>query len=101
MEMWQIIITIIGSVVASGGFWSYLQHRYDKNSAEKRMLVGLAHNEIHKLGMEYIEKGCITKDEYENLYDYLYLPYKDLDGNGSAERIMEEVKKLPICSKQN
>lgn len=46
--------------------------------------------------MEYIKRGWITKDEYEDLRDYLYKPYKELGGNGSAERIMLEVDKLEI-----
>ena len=38
----------------------------------------------------------ITPDEYENFVDYLYVPYEALHGNGSAKRIVEEVKRLPI-----
>lgn len=48
------------------------------------------------LGMSYIERGYITSDEYENLYEYLYKPYEKMGGNGSAKRIMNEVNKLPI-----
>lgn len=60
------------------------------------MLVGLGHDRIMYLGMAYVERGWITQDEYENLHEYLYKPYKKLNGNGSAERVMDEVKKLPI-----
>jgi hypothetical protein len=60
------------------------------------MILGLGHDKIIYLGKEYIARGWITSDEYENLHDYLYMPYKNMGGNGSAERIMEEVKKLPI-----
>lgn len=60
------------------------------------MLIGLAHDRIVYLGMQYIERGYITQDEYENLYEYLYKPYEKLGGNGSAKRIMTEVNKLPI-----
>ena len=60
------------------------------------MLIGLAHDRILYLGMQYIERGYITQDEYENLYEYLYKPYEKLGGNGSAKRVMTEVNKLPI-----
>ena len=60
------------------------------------MLVGLAHDRITHLGMEYLTRGYITQDEYENLNDYLYQPYEKMGGNGSAKRIMEEVRKLPM-----
>lgn len=60
------------------------------------MLIGLGHDRIMYLGMKYIERKYITQSEYENLYKYLYEPYKKMGGNGSAERVMEEVKRLEI-----
>ena len=65
------------------------------------MLKGLAHDRIISLGMEYIRNGEITKDQYNNLYVYLYKPYKTLDGNGSAEKIMKEVERLPLRKEDN
>ena len=35
-------------------------------------------------------------DEYKDLDDYLFKPYIALGGNGSAEKMMKEVSKLPI-----
>ena len=64
------------------------------------MLVGLAHDRILCLGMLYIERGYVTRDEYENLYEYLYRPYLKMGGNGSAKRIMQEVDRLPIRTGQ-
>ena len=46
--------------------------------------------------MSYIERGWITQDEYEDLNKYLYNPYREMGGNGTAERLMTEIKKLPI-----
>ncbi len=97
-EFLQIIITIVGSVLASSGFWAYLQRRAEKKDVKTKMLIGLAHDRIHYLGMNYLNRNpqYITEDEYENLHDYLYVPYEGLGGNGSAKRIMAEVDKLPI-----
>lgn len=61
-----------------------------------KVLRGMGHDMIVSKGKAYIKMGSITPDEYENLNDYLYEPYKALGGNGTAERIMEEVRKLPI-----
>ena len=97
MDPWmQTILTIIGSVVASSGFWAYMTKRSDRKDAKTEMLIGLGHDRIMYLGMTYIERGYITQDEYENLHDYLYKPYAKMGGNGSAERVMNEVRKLPI-----
>lgn len=92
----DIIVTIVCSVLASSGFWAFLTSRSKKNNAETKMLLGLAHDRIMFLGMEYINRGYITRDEYENLRKYLYEPYEVLGGNGSASRVMTEVDKLPI-----
>ena len=97
MATWiQMMLTIIGSVVASSGFWAYIQKKLEKKDIKTMMLIGLAHDRIIYLGMSYIERGWITNDEYENLHDYLYKPYEQMGGNGAAKRIMNEVQKLPI-----
>ena len=100
--MIQTILEVLGAVVAallaSGGYWSYKMSKNNHKTAESKMLMGLAHDRIVELCMKYIERGTITRDEYENLYDYLYLPYKELGGNGSAERVMEVVKQLKITN---
>ena len=92
----QLIVTIFCSVLASSGFWAFLLRRSEKKDIQTEMLIGLGHDRIMFLGMTYIDRGYITKDEYENLYEYLYKPYEKLGGNGSAKRIMAEVDKLPI-----
>lgn len=92
----QMALTIFGSLIASSGFWTLINNREKKASKSNQMLIGIGHDRIISLGMEYIKRGSITADEYENLYEYLYKPYKDLGGNGSAERVMNEVSKLPI-----
>lgn len=97
MEPWlQMIVTIVCAVIASSGFWAYIQKRNENKDVRSQMLLGLAHDRIVDLGMKYIERGYITQDEYENLNDYLYEPYKKMGGNGSAKRIMTEVNSLPI-----
>ena len=88
----QVILSIIGSVIASSGFWAYLQKRHEKHDAKTALLVGLAHDAIITKGTFYLERGdWITVDEYENLHDYLYLPYARAGGNGSAKCVMEDI----------
>jgi len=92
------LITIVCSVVASGGFWSYLSKHTDKKSASTKMLLGIGHDRIIHLCIKYLERGWITHDELENLHDYLYVPYKELGGNGTAERLMKRVDSLKIMN---
>lgn len=95
----QMFFTILASVLASGGFWTLVQMRVNKKDAKTKLLVGLAHDRIVELGMQYIERGYIYQDEYENLNDYLFGPYELAGGNGSAKRVMDVVRTLPIKSK--
>ena len=95
-ELVKTAVTILITLIGSAGFWSYLDARRAKKSASTRLLIGIAHDRITFPGMKYVERGYITRDEYENLNDYLYEPYAEAGGNGSAKRVMEEVRKLPL-----
>jgi len=96
----DIILAIVASVFGSTGFWALITAIWTahnkKVSTEGKMLRGLAHDRICELGEKFLKQGYITKDEYENLHDYLFLPYKELGGNGTAEKIVEDVKRLPM-----
>ena len=100
----EIIIAVIGAIAGLSAsvvsMTTFLIARKDnkdkKKSAERDMLMGLAHDRIIFLGSQYISRGDITKDEYENLHDYLYKPYLELGGNGTATKIMKEVEQLKI-----
>ncbi len=97
MDIWvQIAVPLVAAVLTSSGLWAVVARRADKGDAQRKMLVGLAHDRIVHLGMVYVDRGYITQDEYENLNDYLYAPYEKMGGNGSAKRVMEEVRRLPM-----
>lgn len=65
-------------------------------SASTRLMMGMAYDRITTLGLQYIARGSITKDELEELQKYFYEPYKALGGNGVAERVMAQVLNLPL-----
>lgn len=100
MASWiELAVAVVSAALASSGMWAFITKRSEKKDVKTRMLVGLAHDRIMYLGMCYIDRGCISQDEYENLRVYLYEPYEKMGGNGSAKRIMLEVDKLPIHNK--
>ena len=94
---------IILAVISSTGFWtvlcafaqSLIQKRKKKKSAETRLLLGLAYSEIINRAEAYIHRGYIGTDEYKELAHYLYEPYRDMGGDGTAERLMAQVRALP------
>ena len=103
----ETIVTILLAIFASNGLWTFIISRFNfhdkgrlaeekRSKVQSKMLKGLAHDRIVALGADYIERGYITHDEYENLHDYLYLPYVELGGNGTAKKVMDEVDKLQL-----
>ena len=92
----NIWMTILCALITSAGFWALIIKVIDKRSAKSKIILGLGYKAIRDSAMEYIQRGNITQNEYEDLYKYLYKPYKDMGGDGSAERLMREVDKLPI-----
>jgi len=94
------IVGLVLAVFASSGFWQYViykaQTKDRQKSAESRLLMGIAYSKICDLSGKYIERGSISRDEYSDLKKYLYDPYREMGGNGTCERLMKEVDKLPI-----
>lgn len=96
MPPWlQTTLTALLSVVASSGFWAWINAKREMKGARTKLLIGLAHDRILQSGNYYIKRGWISADEYEDLHKYMYEPYKELGGDGMAERIMERLKGLP------
>lgn len=100
----ETIKVIVLAIFASTGFWAFITSVFnklsDKRSAQNQMILGLGHDRIIALCEKYIAQGWIYSDDFENLHDYLYVPYKRMKGNGTAEKLMHDVEKLPIKQKQ-
>lgn len=96
----DLLVTIIVAVFASTGFWSFVQWGVQKKTTEKtaseKLLLGIAFQSIVELCQHHLEVGHISTEEYKELNHYLFKPYKELGGDGTAEKLMEEVKKLPM-----
>lgn len=99
MDVWAATMASIATTVAaSSGFWAWIQKRDTIRNSTKQLILGLTYDRITFLGMKYIERGYITKDEYEDFQVFFYDPYIELGGNGMAKKIMKELGDLPIRS---
>ena len=101
----EMIVAIVCAIFASTGFWSCVnlviqkrQAKTDGNKAERELLLGLAHDRLYTLCTEYITRGYITSDEYDNL-QYIAKPYLRAGGNGTGKKLYDETDKLPIRDK--
>ncbi len=91
----KIVLPIVLAIFASNGFWQYLMNRKNKKSAETELILGLAHDRIYDLCEKYIARGHIKTSEYDNLM-YIYRPYHKCGGNGTGDKLIEKVDKLPM-----
>ena len=95
MRFLELALTVLASVLASGGFWAFIQSRRDKKDAKTLMILGIGYQQIRTIGKEYIDRGWISLDEYNDFIKYLYEPYKAMGGDGSADRIKATLSHLP------
>ena len=95
MTWYEFVLALVVACLGSNGLWAWISSRSKKRTADNKLLMGLAYSEIINRAERYIEKGYVSTDEYHELYHYLYEPYKDMGGNGTAARLMEKVKSLP------
>ena len=96
----KLILTFVATLIGSQGLWVLLSKISEKRSATSQLIRGLAHEQIVDKGMQYINRGWISNDEYDDFLNYLYIPYQKTGGNGLAERVKNEVDKLPFRDKR-
>lgn len=98
-------MTIIIAIFASTGFWSFLQawitNRSKAKTAEQKLILGLAFIQIIAKCEYYIQRGWIDTEEYKELNFYLFEPYQAMGGNGTAQRLIKEVERLPLKKEAN
>lgn len=93
------IVAVVVAVLGSNGLWAFLQSKSTRKSARDRMILGLGHAEIFRVTEKYIHRNGITMDELEDLDKYLYKPYSELGGNGTAAAVVQKCRELPIITK--
>ena len=88
----------VTALLGSSGIWMWVKTKADRNNSEDRLLLAVARSQLVEQGREYLKRGYITMDEYEEYEDH-YKLYSDLGGNGLARRIFEQVDELPMMPK--
>lgn len=95
MQYMEYILSIVLAVLGSTGLWTFIQHKLDEKSASRKALLGITYYQIVTACETYLQRGYITLQEYEDLHQYLFLPYQEMGGNGTAKALLEKVKQLP------
>ena len=96
----KTVVTIVAAIFGCTGFWtglfSFIMSKREKKDAKTKMILGLGHERLREKCEEHLSKGYISADDYEDLDKYLYQPYKAMGGNGTVEKLMNDVRKLPL-----
>lgn len=103
----EIIIALMSALSSSGimGLITFLIQRQDskrkekqiEDSAQSKLLLGLAHDRIMTVTDFYVRRNGITLKEKRNL-EYLYNPYREAGGNGDCKIGYEACQSLSIIS---
>lgn len=91
-----IAISMFGSVTASSGFWILITKFADRRSATTKLVLGLTRDKLIHLGMGYIDRGWITKEEYEAYMTFFWEPYSKFDPDELSIKVVDAIKQLPI-----
>lgn len=111
-----IITAIITAVTSSSviGFIQFLINRHDEKKKKpdeqmeqfqkemneqlnliKAVLLGQGHDRLVHVCQKYIDEGSITVEDFNDLKEYLYEPYRNIGGNGTGEEYFNLVRDLP------
>lgn len=66
------------------------------NEKQNKMIVGIGNSLIVSRCQEILSRGYIYTDEYTDLNEHLYVLYRDLGGNSSAEHFMNKILSLEV-----
>ena len=94
----NILIAALSSsalaAVISGVFALLLARQKKGNGIEAGVRI-LLYDQIKDRGNHFVERGYVTRDEYEDLIKMHEVYHTALDGNGYLDNLMLEVNRLP------
>ena len=107
------VVTLLVGICGSTGFWTWKTSSNEKNSEVykkideiekhvncyidnmKNMVMGQTYVNIVRTCEFWLERGWAEQDDIRDLEHYLYDPYREWGGNGTAERLFKQVCELP------
>lgn len=97
----DIILAVVVAAFGSTGLWTLINTIVQAHIEKKKknpvqdMVLGLGYDRLVHVCNKYIRQGWIDQDDLRDISKYLYIPYIELGGNGTAEMLFNKVKNLP------
>lgn len=100
LKYWlEIIFGAAVSALSCG--YARLRARMKRQKSIERGILALLHDRLYQACSGYLEAGRCEIDGKKNL-EYMFLPYKELGGKGTAEAMYRQCLELPAKGdKQN
>ena len=107
MDTRTFILTLLGMVLSSTvvsalitGFWATKREKKKSHHGVHSGVRVLLYDRIKFLGKAYIAKGSVEPDALEDLIDMHKIYHDELEGNGFLDKIMADVRALPVVGKE-
>lgn len=94
----QMAVTIICSVLASGGLWAFVESYFIKRNENKSAIAialqCLLRDRIMQAEKDYKKQGYCDSDDKTNI-EHMFKAYQQLGGNDVAHKAYEFIINLP------
>lgn len=96
MKYW---LEIVFGTALSGlsGLYIRLKAKLKRQKIIEAAILALLHDRLYQACNFYLERGYCSVDDKKNI-EYMYKPYRELGGNGTAEHMYKQCQDLPIKS---
>lgn len=88
-----------GAVSLTGGCVAVLKGKAKRIHIIEKGILALLHDRLYGECDRLLRNGSADTEDKKNL-EYLYIPYKSLGGNGTAERLYNMSLELPISKEK-
>lgn len=88
------LITVVGAIFASNGFWDWLKTRRNKMTPYEQVTMAMGRDRLNFLSKKHLRNGYIPEDEFES-FKKLGESYLDAGGNTMVKELYLEAIKLP------
>lgn len=88
------LITVVGAIFASNGFWDWLKTRRNKMTPYEQVTMAMGRDRLNFLSKKHLRDGYIPEDEFESFKE-LGESYLNAGGNTMVKELYLEAIKLP------
>lgn len=94
LKYWLEIVFGVAVSALSAGFIR-LKTKFKRQKVIESALIALLHDRLYQSCKTNLERGWCSIEDKKNM-EYMFRPYKELGGNGTAESMYCQCQTLPV-----